>query len=54
MAELARRLDITGQFLGDVIAGRKHAGPKLLGRIGARTETVYVVPISQGEEDANE
>lgn len=49
MAELSRQLDITGQFLGDVISGRKHAGPKLLSKLGIKAETVYT--ISFGEPD---
>lgn len=44
-AELAPRLGVSAQFLGDVIAGRKRAGPKLLEGLGATMTRVYIVPI---------
>lgn len=50
VAELAPRLGISAQFLGDVCAGRKHAGKKLLRALGAEAIPMYRVPISRGEE----
>lgn len=35
-AELARRLEVTGQFIGYVIAGKRKPGKKLLKALGAR------------------
>jgi hypothetical protein len=35
-AELARRLGVTGQFIGYVIAGQRKPGQKLLAALGAR------------------
>ena len=54
IADLAAKLGVSPQFCGDVIAGRKHAGPKLLGSLNARVEKVYIVEISQGEEATDE
>src|SRR5215813_15480790 len=45
IAELAARLGVSGQFLGDVIAGRKHAGKKLLGCFGGRIVWVGELPV---------
>ena len=50
MAELARRLSVSGQWIGDICAGRKKPGPKLLAALGATSEIVYRIPISRGEE----
>src|SRR5262245_49193152 len=44
-AELARRLNVSGQFIGEVIAGRKRPGPKLLGVIGARRRVMIEVDV---------
>ena len=45
MAELARRLDISGQFIGDVIAGRKRPGPKLLDKFQAKSVRMIELPL---------
>lgn len=50
IADLASQLGVSPQFMGDVIAGRKNAGPKLLSKLGVRVETRYVVTVSHGEE----
>lgn len=51
MAELARRLDVSGQWIGDICSGKKKPGPKLLSALGATSETIYRIPIIQGEDD---
>lgn len=40
-AELARRLGVSGQFIGDVLAGKKKPGAKLLHALGAKAVTMY-------------
>jgi hypothetical protein len=52
MAELGRRLDVSGQFVGEVISGRKRPGPKLLEKLGGKVvkTTVYEITVeAQGE-----
>jgi hypothetical protein len=51
IAELGRRLDVSGQFIGDVIAGKKQPGKKLLGALGgnSRVSVVYVLPMEISE-----
>lgn len=51
MAELAGRLGVSGQFIGDVIAGRKRAGDKLLSAFGAREVRMIELPLCWGETD---
>ena len=46
-AELARRLDVSGQFIGDVLAGKKKPGKKLLKAIGARAVTMYELDVEE-------
>ena len=43
IAEFARQLDISGQFLGKVISGRKRPGKAILGHLGASVERVYKI-----------
>lgn len=45
VAELARRLDVSGQFLGDVISGKKRAGKKILDKLGGNIARVYIIPV---------
>lgn len=48
MAELAARVGVSGQFMGDVIAGRKRAGDKLLSAFGAREVRMIELPLCMG------
>jgi len=41
---------VSPQFLGDVLAGRKNPGPKLLGSLGVRARTVYDIELIREEE----
>jgi hypothetical protein len=50
LSELARQLDVTGQHIGALVAGKKRPGPKFLGAIGARAQTIYTVTIQQTAE----
>jgi hypothetical protein len=43
---LAKRAKVTGQFLGQVIAGQKKPGPNVLGCLGATEELFYRVPVN--------
>lgn len=46
IADLAAKLDISPQMLGDVLRGEKGFGPKLLRALGVvRTRTIYDVEI---------
>lgn len=45
MAELSRRLGVSGQFIGDVCSGKKRAGPKLLRALRASMKETYIVPL---------
>jgi hypothetical protein len=45
MAELARRFDVSGQFIGEVISGNKRPGKKLLDKMGGRMMRVYLIPV---------
>lgn len=45
MAELARRLDITGQYMGEIISGKKRPGPKLLRKLSAKAITTYEITV---------
>lgn len=47
-AELARRWGVSGQFIGDVIAGKKRPGKKLLAGLDARP--VLMIEIAVGGE----
>ena len=47
MAELAPQLGISAQFLGDLVAGRKRPGPKILGRLGATERRFYEVEVER-------
>lgn len=50
IADLAAKLDISAQYLGDVLAGRKGFGPKLLKGMGVvRTYQMYDVEIVMDE-----
>lgn len=51
MAELSPRLGVSAKFYGDVCAGRKRAGRKLLAALGARVERIYVIPIEAGSQE---
>src|SRR5262245_26378563 len=44
-SELARRLDVTSQFLSAVISGRKRPGPKLLAKLEAKASTLYTITV---------
>src|SRR5262245_603400 len=50
MAELARRLNVSGQHLGSLVSGRKSPGEKVLNLLGAKRVILYEVELSQGEE----
>jgi hypothetical protein len=50
MSELARQLDVTGQFIGGILAGKKKPGRKFLAAIGARLEPTYTVAIERVDE----
>lgn len=44
-AELARRLGVTGQFIGYVISGDRKPGKKLLAALGARKRTMIEIEV---------
>lgn len=48
-AELGRRLGVTGQFIDQIIAGKKNPGPKLFKAVDARP--VLMVEITINESD---
>lgn len=50
-AELARRLGVSGQFIGDVTAGKKKPGKKLLAALGATARTVYEVEVQEAGDE---
>src|SRR5262245_14600262 len=54
IAALSARLGINGQFWGDVIAGRKHAGKKVLGCFNARMVWMIELPIMNGSKKVTE
>src|SRR5262245_8586642 len=47
-AELGRRLNVTGQFIDLLIAGKRAPGPKMLKAIGARKRVM--IEIDLGDE----
>ncbi len=49
MAELARQLDVTGQFIGEIINGNKRPGAKLLDKLGGKMTRVYEIPLATDE-----
>lgn len=50
MSELARQLDVSGQFIGEILAGKKKPGPKFLSAIGAKLEPTYTVTVERIDE----
>jgi hypothetical protein len=44
-AELGRRLNVSGQFIGFVINGKNAPGPKLLSAFGARRKTMIEIEV---------
>lgn len=55
IADLAAKLDISAQYLGDVLAGRKGFGPKLLRGMGVvRTYQMYDVELIVMDEGGDE
>ena len=54
IAELARRLGVTGQYLSSVLDGRKGPGHTLVESLGGKVVIRYEVPISRIDEDAAE
>lgn len=53
MAELARKWNLSGQYVGDVASGKKAPGRRILALLGARKEktVVYYLPIFKGGDD---
>lgn len=47
-AELARRLNVTGQFIARLISGEKNPGPKLLAAFGARRKVMIEIEVEDG------
>lgn len=47
-AALGRRLDVSGQFIDLLIAGKRKPGPKLLKAIGARRKVMIEIDV-EGE-----
>jgi predicted DNA-binding protein YlxM (UPF0122 family) len=50
MAELARQLDVSGQFVGDLIAGRKRPGKKILEKLNITCKRMYEVRLEADGE----
>jgi len=51
MAELARRLEVSGQHIGDVISGKRRAGKSILDKIGVSIERSYRVTAEAINDD---
>jgi hypothetical protein len=48
-AELARRLGVTGQFICDLIAGKRRPGRKMLSAFGAVERKMIEIEVEDGQ-----
>ncbi len=51
MAELARQIGVSGQFVGDLVSGKKKPGPKVLDKLGVKAMTVYEITLESTDDE---